>query len=317
MTPDKDQDLKQLFRETQLPEVDLTPKVMSKLRAEKKTKARLLGKRRLVLLVMAGMLLAASTAFAASNYYYAFKSKHGDIIWEEKILDKSSPEYKKPSLDEQRRSLNSAGLSNDLLKDGEAAIFYVLENNPDHEIDIEWKRVPFHDLTELRSRMAGQPVKLIDRFEGDYQFSHATVSFYPALYENPLTDQEEAEIAEKLRKQAEESGKGYAMMPIEVSKKYWIMMSSYQRNGKTGILVTASKAPGKQTIWMPEESKDNPRETLEVKGIKMLYTEFATGRNIQWVYDIPGSKEAVYYSIQTGLQMNKDQVIELAESYLD
>lgn len=35
MISDKDQDLKQLFREVQLPEVDLTPKVMSKLRAEK------------------------------------------------------------------------------------------------------------------------------------------------------------------------------------------------------------------------------------------------------------------------------------------
>ncbi|MED4956322.1 DUF4367 domain-containing protein [Paenibacillus macerans] len=317
MISDKDQDLKQLFREAQLPEVDLTPKVMSKLRAEKKTKARLIGKRKVGLLVMAGMLLAASTAFAASNYYYALKSKHGDIVWEEKILDKSSPEYKKPSMDEQRRSLSSAGLSNDLLKDGEAAIFYVLENNPNHQIDIEWKRVPFHDLTELRSRMAGQPVKLFDRFEGDYKFAHATVSFYPALYENPLTDKEEAEIADKLRKQAEESGKGYAMMPIEVSKNYWIIMSSYQRNGKTGILVTISKTPGKQTVMLPEEDKDNPRETLEVKGIRMLYTEFATGRNIQWVYDIPGSKEAVHYMIETGLQMNKDQVIKLAESYLD
>lgn len=29
------------------------------------------------------------------------------------------------------------------------------------------------------------------------------------------------------------------------------------------------------------------------------------------------SKEAAYYRIETGLQMNKDQVIELAESYLD
>ncbi|RRJ63706.1 DUF4367 domain-containing protein [Paenibacillus oralis] len=317
MISDKDQDLKQLFREAQIPEIDLTPKVMSKLYAEKKTKARLIGKRKAGLLVIAGMLLGVTTAFAASNYYYAFKSKHGNIIREEKILDKSSPEYKKPSRDEQRRSLSSVGLSNDLLKEGEAAIFYVLENNPDHEIDIEWKRVSFHDLTELRSRMAGQPVKLFDRFEGDYQFAHATVSFYPALYENPLTDQEEAEITEKLRKQAEESGKGYAMMPIELSKNYWIIMSSYQKNSKTGIVVTISKTPGKQTIWMPEESKDNPRETLEIKRVKMLYTEFATGRSIEWVYDVPGSKEAVHYMIETGLQMNKDQVIKLAESYLD
>ncbi|WP_178023091.1 hypothetical protein [uncultured Paenibacillus sp.] len=320
MISDKDQDLKRLFHESRLPDVDLSGEVMSRLCTEQKPKERFIVKRKVSVLVLAGMLLAVSTAVAATNHY-VLKNKQGEVVVEEKTLDKSSPDGQAPSLDEQIRSLKSHGLSDDLLKEGTAAVFYLASNNPDHKLNVEYRPTNFDDLAKLRERMAGQPAKLFERIGGSYKFEQATVFFFPTVYEKPMTPQAEAKLAESLRKQAEESNKGYAMMPLEVSPDHWRINGTYKQ-GEQEIRVSIARIPGKQTILVPENADVN-RENLKVKGVDMVYTEFngedtgIGGRNIQWVEDVPGSKQAVHYHIETGLQISKEQLIKLAEAYLE
>lgn len=319
MISDKDQDLRHLFHEDRLPDTDLSGKVMSRLYTEHKPKERFIMKRKVSALVLAGMLLAVSTAVAATNHYI-LKNKQGEIVVEERTLDKSSPEYHKPSLDEQIRSLKSAGLSDDLLKEGTAAVFYLASNNPEHKLNVEYRPVNFDDLTQLRERMADQPAKLLERIGGNYKFERATVFFFPTVIEKPMTPQEESKLAETLRKQAEESAKGYAMMPLETSPDHWRINGTYKQ-GEQEIRVSIARIPGKQTILVPEDADLN-RESLQVQGVDMVYTEFSGGdagiggRNIQWVEDVPNSKHSVHYHIETGLQVSKEQLIKLAEAYL-
>lgn len=319
MISDKDQDLRRLFHEDRLPDVDLSGKVMSRLYTEQKPKERFIVKRKVSALVLAGMLLAVSTAVAATNHY-VLKNKQGEVVVEEKTLDKSSPDYHAPSLDEQIRSLKSAGLSDDLLKEGTAAVFYLTSNNPDHKLNVEYRPANFDDLTKLRERMADQPVKLFERIGGNYKFERATVFFFPTVFEKPMTPQEETKLADTLRKQAEESGKDYAMMPLEIAPDHWRINGTYKQ-GEQEIRVSMARIPGKQTILVPEDA-DVKRENLKVKGVDMLYAEFngkdtgISGRNIQWVEDVPGSEQAVHYHIETGLQISKEQLIKLAKAYL-
>ncbi|RRJ64562.1 hypothetical protein EHV15_17750 [Paenibacillus oralis] len=271
-------------------------------------------KRKIGLLVLAGMLLTVSAAAAAPKTNYTLKNKAGEVIVEAKTLDKSSPDYKAPSMEEQIRSLTVESLADKQLKEGTAAIFYVVENNPDKKIDIEYKSINYTNLSQFRKKMAKQPVKILDQLSGNYKFQNADVSFLPVLYQKPLTPEEEAATAEKLLKQAEEAGKDYAVMPIKVSNDYWRINSTYKK-GKHDIRVTISKTPEKQTIWIPEND-DSKREKIKVKGVEMIYTDFGSGKNIQWIYDVPSSKEAVHYHIETINPINKNQLIKLAEAYL-
>ncbi|GJM74509.1 hypothetical protein HMSSN036_67250 [Paenibacillus macerans] len=80
-------------------------------------------KRKIGLLVLAGMLLTVSAAAAAPKTSYTLKNKAGEVVVEAKTLDKSSSDYKAPSMDEQIRSLTVESLAEEQLKDGTAAIF--------------------------------------------------------------------------------------------------------------------------------------------------------------------------------------------------
>ncbi|WP_019122167.1 DUF4367 domain-containing protein [Brevibacillus massiliensis] len=103
-------------------------------------------------------------------------------------------------------------------------------------------------------------------------------------------------------------------MPVELSKDHWRINSTYSKNGKE-IRVSMSRTSGKETL-IASKNEDFKRERIDVKGVEMLYTDFVTGKNIQWIYDVPGSTQTILYHIEAGNPISKEELIELAESYL-
>ncbi|NEN87287.1 DUF4367 domain-containing protein [Paenibacillus elgii] len=314
MTLDKDQDLKALFHDPPMPDADLTGQVMKKLYAERNKKERFLVKYKVGVLVAMGMLLTVSSGFAAVKYG-VLKNEQGQAVYEVKPLN-SAPPQPKYSEEDTRRIGMSRDLAEELLPDGSAAIFYIVPNNPNKQTDTRFKPFVFNDVSALRAKMAGMPIKILDRLEENYQFKDAKVFFNPINEVNPPAPDEKAATAEKLRKQAEESGKDYAMMPIELSDDLLHLRSVY-KHGDQEVAVTVIKSKDTFTAYV-DEKIDFRQEKITVNGVEMLYTQYLDkngedGRkNITW--NIDGEYT---YQIDEFSKMSKEELIKIAEAYLN
>ncbi|KZE79621.1 hypothetical protein AV654_15070 [Paenibacillus elgii] len=315
MTLDKDQDLKALFHDPlHMPDADLTGQVMKKLYAERNKKERFFVKYKVGVLVAMGMLLTVSSGFAAVKYG-VLKNEQGQAVYEVKPL-KSAPPQPKYSEEDTRRIGMSRDLAEELLPDGSAAIFYIVPNNPNKQTDTRFKPFVFNDVSALRAKMAGMPVKILDRLEENYQFQDAKVFFNPINEVNPPAPDEKAATAEKLRKQAEESGKDYAMMPIELSDDLLHLRSVY-KHGDQEVAVTVIKSKDTFTAYV-DEKIDFRQEKITVNGVEMLYTQYLDKdgkdgqKNITW--NIDGEYT---YQIDEFSKMSKEELIKIAEAYLN
>ncbi|WNC13884.1 hypothetical protein [Brevibacillus brevis] len=264
------------------------------------------------ILVAAGMVLTVSTAFAAVHYQ-TLKNNRGEVVYEKKTLEEAN--YTPPSKEEQLRSLKSEGYANELLKEGTAAIFYVASDIPDGKTYTKSKGISFTDVSALRKKMKDQSVKILDSLEGTYKFESASVTFAPITEVNPPSPEEKAAIGEKLRKQAEETKKEYAMMPVELSKDHWILNSTYIKQGKR-IRVSMSRTSGKETFIVHKEW-DFKEERLTVNGVEMIFTDFGTGKNIQWVYNVPNTNQTIRYHIEASNPISKEELMKMAEAYMN
>ena len=310
MKSDKDQDLKKLFHDPRVPDVDLTGTVMKKLYAEQKKKERFYVKYKVSLLAAAGMLLTVSTAFAAMNY--TLTNKEGQVVFEVKTPQEAN--YTPPTSDEIVREGKSFDYADQLLEQGTAAIFYIVSDLPDMKLYTREKSESITDVSALRAKMEGQSVMILDSLNGGYAFKGATVTFAPMTDVQPLTPEEEAALTEKLKKQAEESKQDYAMMPVELSKDHWRINSTYSKNGKD-IRVSMFRSGGKETLITSEAHKF-PREKLVVDGVDIWYTDFGSGKNVMWIYDVPGTEQTIRYHIEASNPITKEELVQMAERYL-
>ncbi|MBT2289296.1 hypothetical protein J7E73_09135 [Paenibacillus albidus] len=314
MRLDKDQDLKELLRNPQFSETDLSAKVMKRLHAGagQSRKERFLVKYKVSVLVIAGMLLTASSGFAAVQYQ-SLKNKQGEVTYQVKPL-KEAPAYEEEKLQRLRISRD---LGDKLLQEGSAAVFYVVAHNPNGEMDTRFKPVTFTDLSELRSKLSGQPVVIADSLTDNYTFKSAQVFFEPVNRVNPPTPEEEAATAEKLRKQAEATNQEYAMMPVELSSQLLNIRTVYAQ-GKKEIAVTIVKSKGEFTAYV-DEKVEFTSEKVVVDGVEMIYTRYKGGNNITWAAEVPGSTDLYQYQIDdmSGQSLSKADMIEIAKLYLN
>ncbi|UFJ39297.1 DUF4367 domain-containing protein [Brevibacillus humidisoli] len=309
---DKDQDLKELFHNAQLPEVDLTGSVMRKLNANQNKKERFTVKNKVGLLVVAGVLLTVSSGFAMFKYG-SLQNQQGEVVYEVKpSKELEQPQYQEEDLN---RLAMSSQLADELLQDGSAAIFYIVPNNPNHQLETEVKSEVFTDASALRSKLKDESAAIMDSLKEDYKFTWARLTFDPVTEVNPLTPKEQAATAEKLRKQAEESNKEYAMMPVELSDDHWRILSTYKK-GESEIQVFVSRSDEPTTIYAHDEWNWKS-EKIDVNGVEMLYTEYeGGGKGIVWVHEIAGTEQHLQYNIQVGNDISKEGLIEIAKSYL-
>lgn len=315
MNMDRERDLKKLFDDPRIPDVDLTGKVMNTLYAQPKEKERFFVKYKVALTAFVGMMLMASTGYAAVQYH-SLNNKDGEVVYE----TKSTKDYgKTESKDEIERYKAFYELKDKMLKNGEAGLFYMVANNPNHETILGTKVTIFQDLSQLRDKITDKSIKIADKVNGNYTFQKADVIFKNAQEVNPPSSEENKKMAEKLRKQAEESNKGYAMMPVEMTDQFFILNATYQ-NGEDKIGVNITNLTGKSdpTMYI-EEKVEFKQEKVQVKGIEMLHTEFGPSQwhELKWVYESPDKKVKYVYSIDGDMnKVSKETLMKIAESYL-
>ncbi|MGG3311332.1 hypothetical protein ABER23_28455 [Paenibacillus lautus] len=315
MNMDRERDLKKLFDDPRIPDVDLTGKVMNTLYAQPKEKERFFVKYKVALTAFVGMMLMASTGYAAVQYH-SLNNKDGEVVYE----TKSTKDYgKTESKDEIERYKAFHELKDKMLKNGEAGLFYMVANNPNHETILGTKVTIFQDLSQLRDKITDKSIKIADKVNGNYTFQKADVMFKNAQEVNPPSSEENKKMAEKLRKQAEESNKGYAMMPVEMTDQFFILNATYQ-NGEDKIGVNITNLTGKSdpTTYI-EEKVEFKQEKVQVKGIEMLHTEFGPSQwhELKWVYESPDKKVKYVYTIDGDMnKVSKENLMKIAESYL-
>ncbi|MGO4790957.1 hypothetical protein AB4124_26460 [Paenibacillus sp. 2KB_20] len=315
MNMDRERDLKKLFDDPRIPDVDLTGKVMNTLYAQPKEKERFFVKYKVALTAFVGMMLMASTGYAAVQYH-SLNNKDGEVVYE----TKSTKDYgKTESKDEIERYKAFHELKDKMLKNGEAGLFYMVANNPNHETILGTKVTIFQDLSQLRDKITDKSIKIADKVNGNYTFQKADVMFKNAQEVNPPSSEENKKMAEKLRKQAEESNKGYAMMPVEMTDQFFILNATYQ-NGEDKIGVNITNLTGKSdpTTYI-DEKVEFKQEKIQVKGVEMLHTEFGPSQwhELKWVYESPDKKVKYVYSIDGDMnKVSKETLMKIAESYL-
>lgn len=316
MNMDRDRDLKKLFDDPRIPDTDLTGKVMRVLHAEKKEKERFFVKYKVALTAFVGMMLMASTGYAAVQYH-SLKNKDGEVVYE----TKSTKEFgKTESKDEIERFKAFFELKEKVLKNGEAGLFYMVANNPNHQTDLGTKVTSFHNLSQLRDKITDKSIKIPDSVNGNYTFKQAEVMFRNAQEVNPPSSEEKKIMAEKLRKQAEESNQGYAMMPVEMTDQFFLLFATYQ-NGedKIGVNITNLSGKSNPTTYI-DEKVEFKQEKVQVKGVEMLHTEFGPSQwhELKWVYESPDKKVKYAYTISGDInKVSKETLMKIAESYLE
>ncbi len=316
MNMDRDRDLKKLFDDPRIPDTDLTGKVMRVLHAEKKEKERFFVKYKVALTAFVGMMLMASTGYAAVQYH-SLKNKDGEVVYE----TKSTKEFgKTESKDEIERFKAFFELKEKVLKNGEAGLFYMVANNPNHQTDLGTKVAIFQNLSHLRDKITDKSIKIPDSVNGNYTFKQAEVMFRNAQEVNPPSSEEKKIMAEKLRKQAEESNQGYAMMPVEMTDQFFLLFATYQ-NGedKIGVNITNLSGKSNPTTYI-DEKVEFKQEKVQVKGVEMLHTEFGPSQwhELKWVYESPDKKVKYAYTISGDInKVSKETLMKIAESYLE
>lgn len=312
---EKDQDLKKLFGDPRIPDVELTGNVMKALRAETR-KGRFLVKYKVALTAFVGMMLMATTGYAAVQYH-SLTNKDGEVVYE----TKSTTAYEKTeSKDKVKRFEAFYDLKEKLLKNGQAALFYVAANNPNHLTDLGTKSTSFYNLSQLRDAITDQSIQVADVINGEYTYQKAEVYFKSAYDVNPPSLQEKEDMAKKLRDQAEKSNQGYAMMPVEMTDEVAHLSVTYQ-NGEDKIEVAINNLTGKSdpTSYI-DENVEFTQEKLHVKGVEMLQTEFGPSRavELQWIYESPDKSQRYSYTVLANAdQVSKETLIKIAESYLN
>ena len=269
----------------------------------------------------AAMLFIPATSFADDphgNQIFKLTNNKGEVVYEQKPYEPS--QKSKNSAEDLLHYSKSHSLANELLKKGEAALFYFTEDNPQRKTNIVRTSMSFKEATKLGKQLKGQSVKILDTIQQKYKFDSASVTYHPVL-----SDSEQAKLTDQLEQQAVKSGKGYAMQKLKVTGKHWNLFSTY-KNGSSELLVLAMKSDEKITLHTPSDQTGVTYELINSGGTEMLYSSYiesesqdfkSSGQGITFVYSIPNSEFYIWYHIEDiGSKLSKQELIKLAQSYL-
>lgn len=301
-----DKELKDILLKAAPAEMDVSGRVMERLYATKQTKERFFMKYKVGVLVMAGLLLTASSGFAAVHYQ-SLKNKDGELTYQVK----PAAEFPVQQEEAVQRLDYTRELGEQLLQEGTAAIFYVTAHNPEGVTDTRSKPVVYHDWSELQPKLAGQEIGLASQLPDGYAFHSASVRYEPL---KPAPE-ESAAITDKLRKQAEESGKGYALQPVGLSDNLLNVKAAY-RLGNDEVTVSISKTDGPATAYV-DEQVEFTAEKLTAGGIDLIYTRYKGGNSLTWTAEAPdGSTYQYQLDEMSGQFFSKEEMVRLAEPLL-
>ncbi|WP_127595169.1 DUF4367 domain-containing protein [Paenibacillus lautus] len=292
MSMDNDQDLKPLFQRVEPLGTALQERVMNQIREKHLKRERFFVKNKVSILLITGMLLTASTGFAAVKYHSLTNGK-GEVVYEEKS-NVEAPSRKGYSKEELNRIHLMNTIWDEQIKPGEAAIIYVVPDNPKHAIDIKSTPHAVKDFAKLQSmvNVPGLPLAKELSGSGTYTFKNASVHMERETDANPLTEQEKADIAKKLLEKARASGKDYALMPVKFTDQFWLSTLYYASgNKKVSLTILNNGDHGSVTSYWDESTGMTSRK-IEINGQDVVQKTWNGGNSAQlaqldWVYEEP------------------------------
>lgn len=227
MPPYKEKDLKEILLKTQLGNVDLSGKVMKRLYAEQQKKERFYMKYKIGILVTMGMLLTATSGFAAVHYQ-SLSNKDGEVVYQVK------PANEYPALQEedaQRQKISP---------------------------------VTYTELTALQAELSNQPVTIADHLPGGYSFYDASVYYEPVNPVNPQAPEEASVTADKLLNLTVAYRKGNQEVTVSILKSDG--PSTGYVDDKVDFTAEKLMAEGVEMIYTQYKGGNNLTWSAEIPG---------------------------------------------------
>lgn len=300
------QDLKKIFHNSDVPQIDVTNAVMSKLKENNMTKPKSFF--RVGTVVALGSVLLASSAFAASQFL-TIDNKKGEVVYEEKRYERPADFDK----EKQLRKLKASHYGLQILKPGETGVAYVAGEGDVGELyNVEGMGIGLSSPAELRTKLEGSDAKVLDTILKKYKFTGGNLSYKG----NSLSQDEISKLTAELEPEARQSDEQYAIKAIPNSGKIWNATSNYD-NGT--VRLTQMRTNEKITLNLDQDTYDNYKsEELQIGDNKVIYAEYDQERTLRFVTET--SEEG--YHIQHFLtvdksKISKNEMISIAKLYLD
>lgn len=319
MSMDNDQDLKPLFQRVEPFGTALQERVMNQIREKQFKKERFFVKYKVSILLVAGMLLTASTGFAAVQYHSLTNSK-GEVLYEEKS-DAQAPSPKNYSQKELNRIHLMNTIWDEQIKPGEAAIIYVVPDNPKHVIDIKSNPHAIEDFAKLQSmvNVPGLPLAKELSGSGTYTFKNASVHMERETDANPLTEQEKADIAKKLLEKAKASGEDYALMPVKFTDQFWLSTVYYTSDNKEVSLTILNNGDQGSVTSYWDDNMGMINRKIEINGQDVLQKTWngESPAQLDWAYEEPTTGHRYMLTLRsTQGEIAAEELIRIAKTII-
>lgn len=294
----KDHDLKALFQKVEPSGTTLQDRIMSQINKESVPKERFIVKHRIGILLVVGLLLTASTGFAAMNYQSLFND-NGDVLLEEKPL--SADPVPHLSGEEQKRMERMNEIWMNEIKPGEAALIYVVPNNPHHQFDIRSNPLRVENVEQLSHMVHVPGIPLSQKLSGasrTYTFQKASVSmeFKQDLYE--LSDEKKEALVQELRLQAQTSGQDHALMPVPVTDQFWLTSLTYVSGQNEISLSIMNNKDNEPLIASYDEDLNTTSRKIKINGQDVIARTYGGDfTELMWAYQEPKTKYAYHYTL--------------------
>lgn len=300
------QDLKKIFHNSDVPQIDVTNAVMSKLKENNMIKPKSFFKVGTV--VALGSVLLASSAFAASQFL-TIDNKKGEVVYEEKRYERPADFDK----EKQLRKLKASHYGLQILKPGETGVAYVAGEGDVGELyTVEGMGIELFNAADLRAKVKGSDATVLDNLLKKYKFTGGGISYKLTS----LSQDEKNKLIAELEPQARLSDEQYAVKEIAHTGKIWNATSNYD-NGT--VRLTQMRTNEKITLNLDKETYDKYKsEELQIGDHKVIYAEYDLERTMRFVTET--NEEG--YHIQHFLNVNKSKIsknemISIAKLYLD
>ncbi|MGD8190480.1 hypothetical protein ACQCN2_10890 [Brevibacillus ginsengisoli] len=297
-TTQQSDELRDLFQDTQLPEVDVKDRVLQKIYERANQKEVYPMKIKVSLITAAVLIFVATTAFAAIKVY-EIKSNNSDFVVQVKETDQPSASHS----NSYRDKINQAREA--LEPNTAAAVYVVSKENPDKRISYITKPLISTDLKVIQQE-AGNRFSYPSELVGGYTFKEGYVYHHyndRQYNENVFYDE------------AEKTKKDVIIKELTVDSKVESMRASYA-GSKGEFSIMFHKLDG-ITSMSSNAGPNDKVEKVKIHNIDALYHEMQIPEDNEVVKYLEMIKEDTHVSVTihtASPQITKDDLVEIAKA---
>ncbi|PZT55618.1 DUF4367 domain-containing protein [Paenibacillus silvae] len=317
---DPGQGLKLRFQKVEPVGNALCHRIMNQIHLEEKIKPkeRFFVKYKISFLLTLGLLLTASTGFAAVKYQ-SLTNGNGDVLFQEKPMT-HTPTTRTEDDDKRIRLMNNIWVNQ--IKPGEAAIIYIVPNNPNQELYLKANSHIIENFTTLQKmvNIPGKPIakEIAGKGKEKYTFQKASVHMEHGMDLDKLSQTEKADIANKLLLEAQASGKDYALMPVPFTDQFWLTTLTYT-SGKKEVSLDILNSQDTGTVSASyQDSLNVTSHKIKINGQDVIQRTYGSGPSeFIWVHEDPKTKYAYHYVLRSAKgNISGEELLRIAKTMI-